>query len=270
MIHIFSHNDPVSLIATKLYLKARPETVFNPKVDIVNFLSEIKLAEGAINVIVGLSVNPKQLYNPAQESVDWITPFTNGTTEADLANGTIYSGTSQDYNDCLSIVEEILEVTLRDKGGQSISQALFQINNLTANGNQQVLDVAIKLAQNKIPAQINDNYVIMSWGTMPVKKEELQKQMKTLTLNGFTVAVTDNHMSYDEAKILTTTDLEGLLYFDFKLTGKSLVKFVFKSNEARDGVLEYLEDHQFTGFKVTNTSGYALLPLSWYNILLDD
>ena len=268
-MHVFSHNDPVALIATKVYLKLHPQAQFNPKQDIVNFLSEIVITPDSETTIIGLSVNPKQLSNIANEPVTWITPFTNNYQQADIPNATIYSGSSQDYNDCLSIVEEQADITLRAQGGQSISQALYQVNSLGANGDPQVLNVIRKISQGKIPAYIDNNYIIQSWGTMPLKKEELLKETKQLNLEGHSILVADTHISYDEAKLLVSSEQEGVLYFDFKLTGRSVVKFVFKDLKTQKDVLDYLEDRQFTDFKTTNTSGYGLMPLCWYNILLD-
>lgn len=262
---LYSHDDPVSLMATKLYLKAKPETKFNPKKNIVKFLSEIPIEMNTKTIIIGLSVNYSQLSNDTNEVVNWITPYTNGNKQG--GNNVIFSGSSQYYNDSLSIVEELIDKTLRLRSGASISDILMKINTLEATPSVDTLFLLNALDHNKIPALIDDNYVVQGWGSLPVNIKDILRSTQTLNLKGVNVLVADNSISYDEAKSLVG-DSDGIVYLDFKLKGNSLVKLVFKREEDLWLVVNYLREHDFDKFKVTGTSGYGVLPLSWLNIIL--
>lgn len=262
---VYSHNDPIALMATKLYLKINPDVVFNPKNNIVRFLSEIPINPETNTVIIGLSVNYEQLSNENLGLVVWITPYTNGNQPK--SNNIIHQGSSQYYNDSLSIVEELTNTTLRLRSGTSVSDILMKVNTLEATPGIDNLDLLNKLDHNKIPASIDDNYVIQSWGSFPLDEDTLRLSTQPLTLNGVNVIVADSSISYDEAKTLVGAQ-DGLLYLDFSLKGKSVVKLVFKNESDIEDVIEYLKQHDFYGFKVTGTTGYGLLPLSWLDILL--
>ena len=262
---LYSHDDPVSLMATKLYLKVKPETKFNSKKNIVKFLSEIPIKMDTQTIIIGLSVNYSQLSNDTNEQVCWITPYDNGNLPNE--NNSIISGSSKYYNDTLSIVEEIADVTLRLRSGASISDILMKINTLEATPGVDTLFLLNALDHNKIPALIDDNYVVQRWGSLPVNIKDILHSTQTLNLKGVNVLVADNSISYDEAKSLVG-DSDGIVYLDFKLKGNSLVKFVFKREEDLWLVVNYLREHDFDKFKVTGTSGYGVLPLSWLNIIL--
>lgn len=265
---VYSSNDPVALMATKLLLKEHPDYAFDPKKNIIRFLSEMQIDLDVKTIVVGLSVNYKQIPNENGEIIEWITPFTNGNEPN--SNNIIHKGSSQYYNDSLSIVEELTNTTLRLKSGRSVSEILMRVNTLTGTPeSSDTMFLLNKLDHNKIPASIDDNYVIQSWGSFPLDEDTLRLSTQPLTLNGVNVIVADSSISYDEAKTLVGAQ-DGLLYLDFSLKGKSVVKLVFKNESDIEDVIEYLKQHDFYGFKVTGTTGYGLLPLSWLDILLTE
>ena len=266
---IHAHRDPVSLMAATLIISVNNNYHFSLD-NIHDYVSDVYFKPDTITFLIGFSVRPDLLKNPNEEAVVWITPFTNGNEATN-----ILSGKDPVYNDCLSITEDMLGVTLLTPTGESVSKILKQVNTLEANLDKDTLGLTSKLKEFKVPAkikQVADNFAkIITWGSLPVEPKRELKKAQGYFLNDLSILIADNSISNNEAKVLaSSSNYDGLLYCDFRLKGKSLITFTCKQEGDIPALIEYLKQHNVISIKNTGKSGYGLIPLNWLDILTEE
>lgn len=266
---IHAHRDPVSLMTATLIISVNNNYHFSLD-NIHDYVSDVYFKPDTITFLIGFSVRPDLLKNPNEEAVVWITPFTNGNEATN-----ILSGKDPVYNDCLSITEDMLGVTLLTPTGESVSKILKQVNTLEANLDKDTLGLTSKLKEFKVPAkikQVADNFAkIITWGSLPVEPKRELKKAQGYFLNGLSILIADSSISNNEAKVLaSSSNYDGLLYCDFRLKGKSLITFTCKQEGDIPALIEYLKQHNVINIKNTGKSGYGLIPLNWLDILTEE
>ena len=267
---IYAHYDAVSIMSAQLMSKVKAGEF--KYANVANYLSEVIVSQPTI--LVGFGVDFQQLRNVENWHVIWVTPYTNGYTSDDA--NTIYTGVENSvYTDTLDITERITHKQLLYYNQWSISDMLMRINTLDVpeDSTYEYMMLAKYIDNMYVPSTIKD-WSVTKWEPLsnfsmyPFKF--MKKYTKHFTVAGVPVLLADSrYVDYQTAKTQVTDKEAGILYFEFALTGNSIIKFTFKDEQAMNTVVHFLQQQQFTSFKVTGTTGYGVLPLALTNILSD-
>lgn len=303
MIYIWSKNDAVSYMSAVLLregLKNAGQEV--APISIEQYLGNIALPTKNISdatiYLVGYSYRQNQLNNVLNLAVIWITPY---GSQNSLANETMVTNTEPEFKSTLDLVRLHLKrifglnfdlyITMKSNHKTYAVARLYDtLNQLSFSDSDQdtklalaglvtILDKGlapdelVTLSSHTTSEQKPQGILVQTWKANPALLIDTSIGESLLVKDNWFTVVTSRDASYEKAKLYVKNNTLGLLYFDFKTTGSSVLKFMVKDKQQLP-LAKFKEHLLHCGFdKVIGSdyeqdyNGYATLKLNLMDII---